>query len=140
MPLWLMFALFVLVVYGEPPEGQRPGSGAVSCHLPKPPVAEGRIGNQVWPLAEGAGEHHPAVTDIAARQEQRSRGKAPPMRSTGSGCIAQPQAGLLRPAEPASESLIIFHAWASSYLSLGTLVTTINLTRHLSFSEKLCEN
>lgn len=78
-----MFAVSVLVEYGESPEGQRPGSGAVNCHLPKSPVAERRIGNQIWPLAEGTGEHRSAVADISARQEQRSRGKAPLMGRVG---------------------------------------------------------
>lgn len=85
MPLWLMFAVSVLVEHGESPEGQRPGSGAVNCHLPKPPVAERRTGNQIWPLAEGTGEHHSAIADISTRQEQRSRGKAPLTGTTGLG-------------------------------------------------------
>lgn len=75
MPLWLMFAVSVSVEYGESPEGQRHGVGAVNCHLSKPPMAEDRTGNQVWPLAEGTGECPPAVADIPAQQGQRNGGK-----------------------------------------------------------------
>lgn len=72
----LTVAFFVPVEYGEPAEGQGPGSGAVIRYLSKPPVAERRNGNQIQPLAEGTRKYHSAVTDISARQEQRSGGKA----------------------------------------------------------------
>lgn len=44
---WLMVALLVTVEHGESSEGQSPGSGTVICYLSKPPMAEGRNGNQI---------------------------------------------------------------------------------------------
>lgn len=70
-----MVAFLVTIESGEPSEGQRPGSGTVIYYLSKPPVAEGRNGNQIWPLAKGTRKYHSAVADVSARQEQRSRGK-----------------------------------------------------------------
>ena len=70
-----MVAFPVTIESGESPEGERPGSGTVICYLSKPPVAEGRNGNQIWPLAKGTRKYHSAAADVFARQEQRSRGK-----------------------------------------------------------------
>ena len=46
-PFDITAAFFVTVVYGESPEGQRPGSGTVVCQLSKPPMAERRNGNKI---------------------------------------------------------------------------------------------
>lgn len=142
VPLGLTFAVSVPVEYGGSPEGQRPGTGAVNCHLSKPPVAESRIGNQIWPLAEGTGERPSAAADIPAQQGQRGGGKTSvtPERGLGDAGHSPRQHPPPGRRSQRPKASTISCTWASSYLSLGILFTTVNITCHLSFSEKLYEN